>query len=184
MNLRKVTKISLVNGLLLLLLALSEFSGLIRFPLLLSYEWHKVLHIAGVVLFMGNMVAGPVWFSYAYYSKNKELLKFAGRLLELTDMYLTIPGMALTVINGLFLATAFGGSRNQPWLFYSVILLFVMWALSIPVIYIQEKLYSVIDNDPGNRGKITGLMILWGVIGTLVMIPPTIIFYFMIAKAV
>lgn len=182
MNIRRVTKISIINGIILLLLTLSEFYGMIRYPLLLSYEWHKILHITGVILFMGNMIAGPIWFSYAYYSKSKELLKFAGRLLELTDVYLTIPGIALTVINGLFLASAFGGTQNQPWLFYSIVLLLVMWALSIPVIYLQEKLYSSIENDSGNRKEVNKLMIAWGIIGTLVMIPPGIIFYFMVVK--
>jgi len=133
---RNITKISILNGLILLCLTLSEFFGLIKFDLLLPYHWHKILHIIGVVLFMGNMVVGPIWFIYAYFSKDKTLLKFAGRLLELTDIYLTIPGIALTVLNGLYLASVYGGTKNQPWLFYSMILLFVMWALSIPLIYL------------------------------------------------
>jgi len=74
---------------------------------------------------MGNMVVGPIWFIYAYFSKDKTLLKFAGRLLELTDIYHTIPGIALTVLNGLYLASIYGGTKNQPWLFNSMILLFV-----------------------------------------------------------
>lgn len=184
MKLRKVTKISIINGLLLLLLTLSEFLGILKFPLLLSYEWHKILHITGVVLFMGNMIVGPIWFSYAYYSNSKELLKFAGKLLELTDMYLTIPGIALTVLNGLFLASVFGGTWNQPWLFYSIVLLLIMWFLSIPIIYLQEKLYSVIDNDPENKGKINKLIYAWGITGTIVMIPPSIMFYLMVVKII
>jgi len=27
---------------------------------------------------MGNMIVGPIWFMYAYNSKDKHLLKFAG----------------------------------------------------------------------------------------------------------
>lgn len=182
MKIRPVTKLSIINGLILLFLTLLEFYGGVKFPLMLSYEWHKILHITGVVLFMGNMIAGPVWFSYAYLSGNKELLKFAGRLLELTDIYLTIPGIALTVLNGLCLASAFGGTRMQPWLFYSIVLLITMWVLSIPLIYLQEKLYSLIDMNPEERNSINRLVIIWGTLGSIVMIPPSIIFYLMVAK--
>jgi len=180
---RNVTKISILNGLILLSLTLSEFFGLIKFDLLLPYYWHKILHIIGVVLFMGNMIVGPIWFLYAYYSKDKNLLKFAGKLLELTDVYLTIPGIALTVLNGLYLASVFGGTKNQPWLFYSIILLFVMWALSIPLIYLQEKLYQSIDKEFDIK-IIDTLLIRWGILGTIVMIPPSIVFYLMIVKAI
>ena len=184
MNLTKITKISILNGLILLFLTLAEFLEFVKFDLILSYQWHKILHILGVILFMGNMIVGPFWFLFAYYSKDKILLKFANRLLQLTDLYLTIPGVALTIINGLFLASVFGGTKNQPWLFYSIILLFVMWILSIPLIYFQEKMYSTIDNEPDNDIKINRYLIRWGIVGTIVMIPPTIIFYFMVVKII
>ncbi len=178
-----VTKISILNGLLLLGLTLAEFFGLIQFGLWLPYHWHKILHIIGVVLFMGNMIVGPVWFMYAYFSKDKVLLKFAGKLLELTDLYLTVPGIALTVLNGLFLASVFGGSKQQPWLFYSNLLLFAMWALSIPLIWIQEKMYQSIDKEAASN-TIRTLFIRWGILGTIVMIPPSVIFYLMIVKMI
>lgn len=184
MKLTGTTKISILNGLILLFLTLSEFLGLYKYDLVFSYQWHKILHITGVILFMGNMIVGPFWFLFAYYSKDKTLLKFANRLLQLTDLYLTIPGVALTVINGLCLASVFGGTKNQPWLFYSIILLFVMWALSIPLIYFQEKMYSTIDKEPDNDTKINSLLIRWGILGTIVMIPPTIVFYLMVVKSI
>lgn len=183
MKLTKVTQISIINGLILLLMTLSEFFGIVKYSLILSYQWHKILHLVGVVVFMGNMMVGPVWFLFAYYSKDITLLKFANRLLQLTDLYLTIPGVALTIINGLFLASVFGGTQNQAWLFYSVILLFVMWALSIPLIYFQEKLYRAIDSEPHNELKINALLMRWGILGTIVMIPPSIIFYWMVVKS-
>jgi len=182
MSLSKAGQIALFNGLILLLLTLAQFWGLLQFNLLLSYQWHKILHIFGVVLFMGNMIVGPVWFLFAFYSKDKGLLKFAARLLKLTDLYLTVPGIALAVINGLFLASVFGGTRHQPWLFYSIILMVTMWALSVPLILLQEKMYDAIENDADNEVKINKLMTNWGILGTLVTIPPTLIFYLMVAK--
>ncbi|MBM3414633.1 MAG: DUF2269 family protein [Bacteroidetes bacterium] len=180
---KSVTKISILNGLILLGLSLAEFFGVLKFDLLFSYQWHKLLHIIGVVLLMGNMIVGPIWFMYAYNSKDKHLLKFAGKLLALTDLYITIPGIALTVINGLFLASAYGGTKNQPWLFYSIILLFVMWVLSIPLIYIQEKIYQSLSKD-FDITTLSSLLLRWGIMGTIIMIPPVVMFYLMVVKAV
>lgn len=177
-------KISIINGLILVLLTVLAMSGIVRFDLILSYQWHKILHIAGVVIFMGNMITGPCWYSFAYYSKDIHLLKFANRALQLTDIYLTVPGITLTVINGLFLASVYGDISSQRWLYYSTLLLLVMWALSIPVIWLQEKMYQTIANEPENTQKISRLLTWWGILGTLVTIPPTIIFYWMVVKAV
>lgn len=182
MKLTNVTKAAIINGFTLLFLSLGEFLQLIRFELILSYQWHKALHIMGVVILMGNMIVGPIWFLYAYYSKDRTLLLFANRLLQLTDLYLTIPGIALTVINGLFLASVFGGTRHVPWLFQSMMWLYVMWALSVPLIYLQERLYSAIDKEPPNDVEITKLLFRWGILGSAITIPPTVIFCLMIFK--
>ncbi|MFN0215061.1 MAG: DUF2269 family protein [Saprospiraceae bacterium] len=176
-------RIALLNGLFLAILTLFEFFGVLQFKLLFSYQWHKLLHLLGVILFMGNLIVGPVWFLFAFYSKDKGLLKFAGRLLYLTDLYLTVPGVALAVVNGLFLASVFGGTRRQPWLFYSVVLMIIMWILSIPLVYLQERLYQSIEKEPDNGLKINQLIIQWGILGTLVSIPPILIFYLMIVKS-
>ncbi len=184
MAVSKVARIELLNGLVLLLLTLAEFGGVLKFNLVLSYQWHKILHLIGVVLFMGNMIVGPVWFLFAYYSKDRTLLKFAVRLLYLTDLYLTLPGIILTVINGLFLASAFGGTQHQPWLFYSILLMILMWAFSFPLIFLQEKMHQTILNDSENESKLNRLLMQWGYLGTLVSIPPTIIFYLMVVKSI
>lgn len=170
------------NGIIMSALTLAEFSGMLHFGLVFSYGWHKLLHLLGVVMLMGNMIVGPVWFSFAYYSGDNQLLRFAGRLLQVTDLWLTIPGVLLTVLNGLCLASVFGGSNAQGWLYWSVLALFLMWALSIPVLYIQEKLYRALDAENWDRSKIQQLVTQWAIWGTLVMLPPTLIFYWMVMK--
>lgn len=184
MSLSTAARIALLNGLVLSLLTLAKFWGILKFPLLFSYQWHKVLHLIGVVLFMGNMIVGPVWFLFARYSSDLGLLRFAGRLLYLTDLYFTVPGIALTVLNGLCMASALGGSSTQPWLFYSIVAMIVMWVLSIPLVFLQEKLFKTIAEDADNEVKINQLLVQWGVLGTLVTIPPSLVFYWMVMKAV
>ncbi|MBI2258604.1 MAG: DUF2269 family protein [Flavobacteriia bacterium] len=184
MKISTATKIAILNGLILSVLTLLEYFQVISFKLILSYHWHKILHLFGVILFVGNMFVGPFWFIYAYYSKDVKLLQFSNKLLQVTDSYLTIPGVALTVINGLFLASIYGGTSKQPWLFYSIFLLLIMWALSIPLIYIQEKMYQCIENEPENRIKLNKILVYWGIVGTIVMIPSLLVFYLMLTKSV
>lgn len=176
------SKISILNGLILMLITLADFTGIVHFELLLSYQWHKLLHILGVVIFMGNMFVGPVWFSYAFYSKDAHVLKFAAKLLQQTDLYLTIPGVALTVLNGLCLSSVYGGSQSQPWLLHSIYLILTMWVLSVPLVFLQEKLFLTIVTEAQNEAKINRLLIQWSILGSLVMIPPSIIFYWMVVK--
>lgn len=183
-NLKPATIISLVNGFALLGLTGAEYTGILSFEMPFSYAWHKLLHVSGVVMCVGNMIAGPVWFSYAYYSKDLKLLKFAGKLLQITDLWITIPGMTITVINGLYLSSVYGGTKNQPWLHYSIVLLILMWIITLPLIYLQEKMYRLIDENPVDQKKIDKHIIVWSITGVAVMIPVCIIFYLMVFKTV
>ena len=181
-QLTTISQISIFNGIVLMLLTLASFFEWIAFEMIFSYQWHKILHICGVILFFGNMIVGPVWFLYAFYSNNKDILLFSNKLLQLTDVLFTIPGVFLTITNGLFLASNYGGTNKQNWLYFTVILLIIMWILSVPLIYYQEKMYVCVEKEPENKHLIFRYLIRWGVIGTLVLIPPSIIFYFMVFK--
>ncbi|MCC6274891.1 MAG: DUF2269 family protein [Leptospiraceae bacterium] len=179
---KKESIISIGNGILLIAVFVLALSDTIRFPLIFSYTWHKILHILGTVLFFGNMVSGPVWVSYAFFSKDPKIIDFSFKLLRITDVSLTITGLDLLILNGLCLSSVFGGLKAQAWIYHSVILMFVMWGLSIPVIFIQEKLYQAHEEGGNSSPQFKKYLVLWSIFGTLVTIPPSIIFYLMIAK--
>lgn len=63
----------------------------------LSYPLHKYLHILGVVVFMGNMIVGPLWLAMAWYADDPKQLALAAKALALADIYLTAPGVQLAV---------------------------------------------------------------------------------------
>lgn len=39
--------------------------GILGHPLILNYQWHKLLHILGAVLFLGNIIVAAVWMLMA-----------------------------------------------------------------------------------------------------------------------
>lgn len=173
---------SLFNGLALMVLLGVVWHGQISFPPVLPYPWHKLLHLIGVVMFAGNLIVGPIWVVFAFYSQDIHLLKFALKLLVVTDLVLTLPGLDLTVINGLVMASALGGISTQPWLTLTAKLLIAMWLLSLPVLVIQEKLSHAVQHSDTFNAAIKTQFYQWGLWGTLVSFPPLLIFGLMVLK--
>ena len=178
----KATKISIINSIFLLVLVVTEMTGVIKYNLIFSFNVHKLLHILGVAMFFGNMIVGPVWLFMAIRSKNMQTVRFAFSLLALTDIAFTVTGIDLTILNGLFMASVYGGTQVLPWIKYSVHLLFAMWILSIPVIYIQEMLYKEGKEADSVTPKMKKYLILWSIWGSILSIPPSIVFYLMVVK--
>ena len=180
----KTALFSIINGILLMALVLLEYNGIISFSLPFSYNWMKIIHIFAVILFMGNMIIGPVWFFLAFYANDTKLLQFSDKLLNLTDMIFTIPGLDIAVITGLFLASAHGGSAQQPWLTRSVYMLILLWVFSQPLVFIQQKISKIIASAPENQQAIQKWLIHWSIWGKVAIGPPAYIFYMMVMKHV
>lgn len=180
----KAVIVSFVNSILLISLIVLDLSGIFKLTPFLPYTWHKLLHITGVVLFFGNMIAGPVWLLYGLFSRNLEIAKFSLKLLFITDVALTIPGIDLTIINGLMMANFLGGVYAQPWVLNSIYLLFAMWALTIPLEIYQDKLNRLINSDNYNYESMKKIIYVWSAWGMALMIPPTIVVYYMFFKAI
>ena len=85
-------------------------------PLLWSYQWHKLLHIFGAVIFVGNIIVTAVWMVMAEQSKDKATLYFASKAVNWADVFFTAPGVLLTLANGQILATAAWGGLSTSWI--------------------------------------------------------------------
>jgi uncharacterized membrane protein len=86
------------------------------YPLLFSYQWHKLLHIFGAVIFVGNIIVTAVWMAMAEQSRQKATLHFASKVVNWADVFFTAPGVLLTLANGQILATAAWGGLSASWL--------------------------------------------------------------------
>ncbi len=85
-------------------------------PLLWSYQGHKLLHILGAVIFVGNIMVTAVWMAMAERSRNKATLHFAAKGVNWADVFFTAPGVLLTLANGQILATAAWGGLSMSWI--------------------------------------------------------------------
>ena len=120
-------------------------------PPFLPRDVHRLLHLAGAVLFLGNVAAGALWFTLATLSRSTRVLAFAVRVVNLADVALTAPGALLLVVNGAALAPTWGGVRHSPWMLLGTGLFLasgLLWAAVL--VPIQVRLAELLD--AGTKG--------------------------------
>ena len=174
-------KIALIANAIFITCTIPIFFGF-QYPMILSYPWHKMLHIFGIVMMMGNMMIGPIWIMAAMQTKDEQKLRFSFQTLAKMDIYFTIPGAALALFNGLPLATFYGGAMNVPWISQSLIMLAVAWLFSITfVLYWQERVLKIAETGTIDK-NFWKAYAQWAIWGSFVMIPFSLIYYLMVAK--
>jgi uncharacterized membrane protein len=180
MRLSRSARVSILSNLVAAAALVSAWYGLpVTAPL--PYLAHKLLHIVGVVLFMGNLIAGPLWLWFAYAEGDEHTLRWAAGVLAEADIWLTTPGVQLTLWNGLFLAALLGGVRQQPWLMESVVLVLLSSAMSMALVLPwQERLVE--RAAAGDRAGVRRALLWWSLWGTLVMVPFSAVGWLMVSK--
>jgi uncharacterized membrane protein len=66
---------------------------------MLTYVF-KMLHILGVVLFLGNIITAAIWKTFADQTRRPEVVAFSQRLIVATDIVFTLGGVVLILIGG------------------------------------------------------------------------------------
>ena len=54
----------------------------IEYSLIFSYPTHKLLHILGVIIFVGNVLVNTIWMVLAYRTKNNEVILFTSKSID------------------------------------------------------------------------------------------------------
>ncbi len=154
---------------------------------MLPYTAFKIVHVLGIVLFLGNIIVTGVWKVFADRTQNAAVIAFAQRLVTLTDWVFTFGGVILILIGGYGMATVAGYNlRSTSWLVWAQGIFFtsgVIWiAILIPLQIWQERLAHGFENG----GEIPPLYWLlnrqwyfWGILATVI---PLANLYVMIAK--
>jgi uncharacterized membrane protein len=64
----------------------------------MSYEAFKVVHLFGVVIFLGNIIVTAVWKVMADHTGDSRIIAYAQRLVTLTDWIFTAGGVVLILV--------------------------------------------------------------------------------------
>ena len=152
----------------------------------MSHNTWLVLHILGVVIFLGNIIVTAVWKVLADRTRNAAVVAYAQRLVTVTDIAFTATGAALIAVSGQAMADRFGGVGGPGWLTLGFTLFIasgVIWVTTlIPIQIMQARLARrfVVDGDIPER--YWRLATLWYVLGAIAIALPLVNIYLMAAK--
>lgn len=145
----------------------------------------KSLHILGSSLFLGNIIVSAFWKVLADRTGNYSVIRFATRLVNVTDAVFTGLGATLLLVTGHLLAGNYGGILSNDWILWSYVLFGVsgaIWiAVLIPIQFRQAQMLrmSPTEEIPKEYYRLTRLWTLAGILATLFPLPAV---YLMVSR--
>jgi uncharacterized membrane protein len=83
----------------------------------MSYNAFKVIHLFGVIVFLGNIIVTGVWKLLADRTGEPSVVAYAQRLVTVTDWIFTAGGVVLILLGAYGMAFVAGlDLRGQTWL--------------------------------------------------------------------
>ncbi len=158
----------------------------------LSYDSLKIMHIFGIVLFLGNIIITGWWKTMADRTGEHRVIAFAQRQVTVTDWVFTFGGVCLLLPSALGMVYHLNDNvmqeiNSQSWLWWGYYLFLasgVIWVLIlIPVQIVQARMareFAVSGKIPPRYwlyGKI------WLVFGILATVLPLGNLYWMVIKS-
>src|SRR5215472_2471090 len=85
----------------------------------MSYNAFKVVHVFGVVIFLGNIIVTALWKVMADRSGDPRIIAYAQRLATLTDWVFTAGGVVLILVGAYGMAAVSGlDLHGTTWLIW------------------------------------------------------------------
>jgi len=158
-----------------------------EYPLLFPYQWHKALHIFGVVIFLGNIMVTAVWMLLAERTKEPAVMHFASKVVNWAAVLFTGPGVILVLSNGLILATQWGGIYRTSWITAALALFAlsgIVWVGFLlryqhRLIQLSKDSNESRDQLPKEFFQVLRRWYFWGIVATIL---PLISLVFMVVK--
>jgi uncharacterized membrane protein len=107
----------------------------------------KVIHVAAVVIFLGNIITGLFWMRYAIRSKDFGVIAHTMKGIIKSDRLFTIPGVIIIVIGGFSAAI----HANIPilrtgWIFWSIVLFTVSGIVfAWKLVPLQQRIFKMMN---------------------------------------
>lgn len=151
-------------------------------------DWYlifKVIHLSGIILFLGNIIITGWWKAMADRHGDPLVIAFAQRQVTLTDWVFTLGGVVLLIIGGQGMSSiaSYGNVSwiSLGWVFFGAsgaIWALILIPLQIKLAKITKEFQRGID-IPERYWRLSKQWYVWGVIATVL---PLINLYVMIFK--
>jgi uncharacterized membrane protein len=154
---------------------------------MLTYEFFKMVHVLGIVIFLGNIIVTGVWKYRADATSRPEVIAFAQRLVALIDWIFTFGGVILILIGGFGMVHVAGIDIAQtPWIQHGLTffgLSGLIWVLIlIPIQVMQARLARAFADGGEIPERYWRLNRQWYIWGTVATVLPLLNIYVMVQK--
>lgn len=141
----------------------------------------KLIHVAGVVLFLGNITVGVFWKTYADRSGKLAIMAYTMDAIIAADRIFTIPGIIILLIGGF--GAAFVGNwpiLSTGWILWALIALILAGLAFAPLSRAQRQIS--VAAHAGNLEEYERLSQTWNLWGFIALALPIVAFVLMILK--
>jgi len=151
-----------------------------------TYLGFKIVHLLGVVLFMGNILVTGFWKAIADRMREPHVVAYAQHLVTLTDWLFTFGGIVLILIGAYGMVATGGLDLRLTWLLWGQALFAasgLIWiAVLVPVQVEQAKLAHGFEAGGAIPERYWQLNRRWVIFGIIATALPLANLYFMVAK--
>src|SRR5262249_53877534 len=142
----------------------------------MSYNAFKLVHLLGVILFLGNIIVTGVWKVLADRTGEPQIVAYAQRLVTITDWVFTAGGILLILVGAYGMAFIAGiDLRGQTWLVWGQALFGisgVIWVLILIPTQIaqarQARTFASGGPIPEGYWRHGQRWAIWGTIATVI----------------
>jgi uncharacterized membrane protein len=146
----------------------------------------KLLHIASVVIFLGNITTGLFWAAHAHRSRDLRLIVPTFDGIIRSDRWFTIPGVVGIIVGGVGAAI----SARLPilgtgWILWPIVLFAVSGLAYTVVARLQRKILEstrTADSSAGAWGAYEAMYRKWELYGLAAVITPAAALVIMVLK--
>jgi len=152
------------------------------------YPWLKIVHVASVAIFLGNITTGLFWHAHAARTRDPRLLSHAMDGIIRADRIFTIPGVLLIVGSGVWMAMEAGlPLLRTGWIRWSLILFStsgVVFAVRVAPLQVQLRALAQSAATAGHLEwpRYRRLARAWELWGAVALLTPLVALGLMILK--
>jgi uncharacterized membrane protein len=137
----------------------------------------KLVHVAAVIIFLGNITTGLFWHAHAARTRDPKLIAYTMDGIIRSDRWFTLPGVFIIIAAGVALAI-YGHFPllRTPWILWTLVLFGISGIVfGARVAPLQRELKAIAEN--GMRGafdydRYRALALRWEVWGAIALLTP------------
>jgi len=141
----------------------------------------KLVHLVGVLLFLGNITVGVLWKQSADVTRNPVIMAYTMDSIIKADRVFTIPGIVILLAGGIGAALVGGYPiLSTGWILWGIIAFIISGAAFGPLSRTQRQISAAAH--AGDLEQYDRLSKSWNLWGTVALVFPFIAFAIMILK--